>query len=64
MEGKRDKVSEIDLGALERDLLEYDLSEAEDGGANETLMMMTPSHLCRPPPKNPQHACLPWSQCP
>ena len=34
MEDKSDKMSEFDLGALERDLLEYDFNEVEDGGAN------------------------------
>ena len=33
IEGKGNKVSEIDLGALERDLLEYDYNETEGGGA-------------------------------
>ena len=32
MEGKGDKMREFDMGALERDLLEYDFNEAEDGG--------------------------------
>ena len=40
MGGKGDKVSEFDLGALERDLLEYDINETEDGGTNETLVLM------------------------
>ena len=37
MEGRSDKVSEVDLGALERDLFEYDCNETEGGGANITL---------------------------
>ena len=43
MEGKDEKVSEIDLGALERDLVEYYFNETEDGGTNETLTLMRPS---------------------
>ena len=43
MEDKGDKVSEFDLAALERDLLEYDFNETEDGGTIETLVLMTPS---------------------
>ena len=31
MESKDDKVSEIDLGALERDLLEYEFNEMKTG---------------------------------
>ena len=41
MEGRGDKVCEFDLGALERDLLEYDFNETQDGGMNETLVLMT-----------------------
>ena len=43
MEGKGKKMSEFDLGALERDLLEYDFNEAESGGTNETPVLMTPT---------------------
>ena len=32
MDDKGEKMSEFDLGALERDLLEYDFNEAENGG--------------------------------
>ena len=32
MEGKKDKSSGLDLGALERDLLEYQFSEDDDDG--------------------------------
>ena len=31
MEGKEDKMSGLDLGALERDLLEYQFSDDDDG---------------------------------
>ena len=54
-----DKMSEFDLGALERDLLEYDFNEAEDGGANEMPVLMTPSLFKSP--TSPRLACLPWS---
>ena len=52
MEGKGDKVSEVDLGAPERDLLEYDFNEAEDDGADKTLMLITPP-LFMSPTKEP-----------
>ena len=48
MEVKGDKVSEVDLGVLEKDLLEYDFIEAQDGGADETPMLMTPSPFMSP----------------
>ena len=53
MEGKGDKKSEIDLGTLERDLLEYDFNEAEDRGADETLMLMTLSSFLSPTTEQP-----------
>ena len=43
MEGKGEKSSEIDLGALERDLLEYQFSEDDDGEVDGNLLLMTPS---------------------
>ena len=48
MEGKGDKMSEFDLDALERDLLEYDFNETEDGETNETLALMTSSSFMSP----------------
>ena len=48
MEGKSDKVSEIDLGSLDRDLLEYDFKETECGGANESLVLIAPSSFMSP----------------
>ena len=48
MECKGDRMSEFDLGALKRDLLEYDFNETEGGGANETLVLMTPSSFMSP----------------
>ena len=44
MEGKKDKSSGLDLGALERDLLEYQFSEDDDDGdVDGHLLSMTPS---------------------
>ena len=48
MEGKGDKKSKIDPEALERDLLEYVFNEAEDGSADEALILMTPSSFMSP----------------
>ena len=45
MEGKSDRMSEFDLGALEIDLLEYDF--------NETLVLMTPSSFMSPTKEPP-----------
>ena len=63
MEVRSDIMSEFDLGALERDMLEYDFSETEGGGANETLVLMTLSSFMSPT-KEPQLVCHPWSLCP
>ena len=52
IDGRSDKVREFDLGALERDLLEYDFKETE-GGANETLVLMTPSSFMPPIKETP-----------
>ena len=60
MDGRGAKMSEFDLRALERDLLEYDFIETEDGWTNETLVLMTPSSFLSPT-KEPRLACLPWS---
>ena len=46
-------MSEFDLGALEKDLLEYDFNETEDGGTNETLVLMTPSSFMSPTKEHP-----------
>ena len=43
MEGKREKSGEMDLGALDRDLLEYQFSEDDDGEVDGNLLLMTPS---------------------
>ena len=43
MEGKGEKLCEKDLGALERDLLEHQFSEEDDGEVDGNLLLMTPS---------------------
>ena len=43
MEGKGEKSCGLDLGALERDLLEYQFSEDDDGEVDGKLLLMTPS---------------------
>ena len=53
MEGKSDRMSEFDLGALERDLLEYEFNKTECGGANETMVLMTPSSFMSPTKESP-----------
>ena len=53
IEGKNSNMIDFDLGALERDLLEYDFNEAEGGGANETLVLMTPSSFMSPTKETP-----------
>ena len=46
--GKTEKPSETNLGALERDLLEYRFSEDDDGEVNGSLLLMTPSSFMSP----------------
>ena len=48
MEGKGEKSGEMDLGALERDLLEYQFSEDDDGEVDGNLLLMTPSSFMSP----------------
>ena len=48
IEGKTGKPGETDLGALERDLLEYRLSEDDDGEVDGSLLLMTPSSFMSP----------------
>ena len=48
IEGKTGKPGETDLGALERDLLEYRFSEDEDGEVDGSLLLMTPSSFMSP----------------
>ena len=53
MEGKGEKSSEMDLGALERDLLEYQFSEDDDGEVDVNLLLMTPSSFMSPTKEAP-----------
>ena len=46
--GERQKPGETDLGALERDLLEYRFSEDDDGEVDGSLLLMTPSSFMSP----------------
>ena len=48
MEGKGGKSNGLDLGALERDLLEYQFSEEDDGEVDGNLLLMTPSSFMSP----------------
>ena len=48
MEGKGEKSCGEDLGALERDLLEYQFSEDDDGEVDGSLLLMTPSSFMSP----------------
>ena len=45
---KTEKPCETDLGALERDLLEYRFSEDDDGEVDGSLLLMTPSSFMSP----------------
>ena len=45
---KTEKSGETDLGALERDLLEYRFSEDDDGEVDGSLLLMTPSSFMSP----------------
>ena len=47
-EGKTGKPGKTDLGALERDLLEYRFSEDDDGEVDGSLLLMTPSFFMSP----------------
>ena len=48
IEGKMEKLGETDLGALERDLLEYRFSEDDEGEVDGSLLLMTPSSFMSP----------------
>ena len=49
MEGKEDKTSGLDLGALQRDLLDYQFSEGDDDWeVNEPLLLMMPFSFMSP----------------
>ena len=59
MEGKEDKTSGLDLGALERGLLEYQFDEDDDDDdaeVDELLLLMIPSSFMSPT-KEAQSAC-------
>ena len=45
---KTEKLGETDLGALERDLLEYRFSEDDDGEVDGSLLLMAPSSFMSP----------------
>ena len=53
IEGKGEKSSEMDLGALERDLLEYQFSEDDDREVDGNLLLMTPSSFMSPTKEAP-----------
>ena len=53
MEGKGGKSNGLDLGALERDLLEYQFSEDDDGEVDGNLLLMTPSSFMSPTRETP-----------
>ena len=53
MEGKGDKSGKMDIGALEKDLLEYQFSEDDDGEVDGSLLLMTPSSLMSPTKEAP-----------
>ena len=46
--GKTEKPGETDLGALERDLLEYRFSKDDDGEVDGSLFLITPSSFVSP----------------
>ena len=48
MEGKEDKTSRLDFGALERDLLEYQFNEDDDDGEVDEPLLMMPSSFMSP----------------
>ena len=47
-EGKTENSVEVDLGALEGDLLEYQFSEVDDVEVYGNLLLMTPSSFMSP----------------
>ena len=53
MEEKGEKSGGMDLGALERDLLEYQFSEDDDGEVDGNLLLMTPSFFMSPTKEAP-----------
>ena len=53
MEGKGGKSNGLDLGALERDVLEYPFSKDDDGEVDGNLLLMTPLSFMSPTRKAP-----------
>ena len=54
LQGKEDKTSGLDLGALERDLLEYQFSEDDDDGeVDEPQLLIMPSSFIFPTKEAP-----------
>ena len=53
MEGKEEKSCGVDLGELERDLLEYQFSEDDGGEVDGNLSLMTPSSFMSPTKEAP-----------
>ena len=61
MTEKGEKTGGLDLGALERNLLEYQFSKDDDGEVDGNILLMTPSSLMSPTKEAP--ASLPqWIQ--
>ena len=52
-EEKGEKSNGLDLGALERDLLEYQFSDDDDGNFDGNLLLMAPSSSMSPTRKAP-----------
>ena len=53
IEEKGEKLGGMDLGALTRDLLEYQFSEGDDGEVDGNLLLMTPSSFMFPTKEAP-----------
>ena len=53
MEEKGEKSGGMDIGALERELLEYQFSEDQDGEVDGNLLLMTPSSFMSPTKETP-----------
>ena len=61
--GKTEKPGETDLGALERDLLEYRFSEDDDGEVDGSQLLMTPSSFMSPTKQRRRRPTYPrWTQ--
>ena len=61
MEGKGEKSGGMDLGALERDLLEYQFSEDDDGEVDGNLWLIAPSSFMSPTKEAPASLSQ-WTQ--